>query len=252
VVDITLTWWALPLFFIVAALYSCVGHGGASGYLALFALLGAASAAIVPIALTLNVLVAGIGFFNYWRSGYFSPRLLLPFVVGSVPAAYVGGLVDLPRTIFAAVLGSALILAAVRMLFLREVRPVGSPQKPLSRWAISLVLGLVLGLVSGVVGIGGGIFLSPILLFLQWADAKRTAAVSSAFIVLNSLSGLAGHLSRGDVRLAPFLLVGATVLAGGMTGSYWGAWHVRPLLLQTLLGVVLLVAGIKLLLPMPL
>lgn len=241
-------WWTLPLFFTVALLYSSVGHGGASGYLALFALLGFASSRIVPVALMLNILVAGIGFFNYASRGFFSYKLLLPFVLASIPSAYIGGSIHLPTHLFGLILGSALLAAAVRMLFLHEVHASGAAT--MNRWPLSLLLGAILGLISGMVGIGGGIFLSPILLFMKWADAKHTAAVSAAFIVLNSMSGLAGHLSRGNVEYVPFLLIAAVVLCGGMLGSYVGARFARPRVLQILLGIVLLVAGAKLLLPL--
>ncbi len=245
--EFDLSWWTLPLFFGVALLYSSVGHGGASGYLALFALLGIATSRIVPIALTLNILVAGIGFFNYSRRGFFSFKLLLPFVLASIPAAYIGGSIQLPTHIFGMILGSALLAAAVRMLFLHEVH--ATAESTMNRWPISLTLGGVLGLISGLVGIGGGVFLSPILLFMKWADAKQTAAVSAAFIVLNSMSGLAGHLSRGNIEYEALFSVAAVVLGGGLIGSYLGARFARPRVLQILLGIVLLIAGGKLLLP---
>ena len=248
--DLTLAWWILPLFFLVAMLYASVGHGGASGYLALFALTGVATSAVVPIALILNILVAGIGFVVYLRSGFFSFRLLKPFIIGSIPAAYVGGLIPLSSTAFGLILGLALILAALRMLFLREVKAVSSVEQETRSWMWCLLIGVVLGLISGMVGIGGGVFLSPILLFLGWADAKQTAAVSSAFIVVNSLSGLAGHLSRGNVSTGSMVVLGMFVLAGGFLGSYLGARRVRPLFLQVLLGFVLFIAGGKLLLPL--
>ncbi len=230
-------------------LYASVGHGGASGYLALFALLGVVQSSVVPIALILNILVAGIGWIVYMRRGFFSLSLLLPFVIGSIPAAFLGGHMQLSSTAFSLVLGAALMLAALRMLFLREVQPVSSVAVTRQRQVWSMVLGVFLGLIAGMVGIGGGVFLSPILLFLKWADVKQSAAVSSAFIVLNSLSGLSGHLLRGSVPTGPMVLLGGVVLAGGLAGSYAGSWHVRPLHLQTLLGVVLLIAGGKLILP---
>ncbi|MBI5474666.1 MAG: sulfite exporter TauE/SafE family protein [Ignavibacteriae bacterium] len=246
--EVIVAWWILPLFFFVAMLYASVGHGGASGYLALFALAGVATSAVVPIALMLNILVASVGFAVYQRNGYFSFRLLKPFIIGSIPAAFIGGLIPLSSQTFSLLLGLALTLAAIRMLFLREVKAT-SPDKTIGQnWIWPLCIGLVLGLVSGMVGIGGGIFLSPILLFLRWADAKHTAAVSSAFIVVNSVSGLAGHLSRGNVATSPMIILGACVLAGGFLGSYLGARRARPLFLQTLLGLVLLIAGGKLLL----
>ena len=185
--EASLAWWAFPLFFIVAMLYASVGHGGASGYLALFVLFGIAQSGVVPIALMLNTLVAGLGWIVYMRRGFFSASLLLPFVIGSIPAAFVGGRIQLSSTAFSLVLGATLVLAALRMLFLREVQPVSNVAVTRQRQVWSVVLGIILGLLAGMVGIGGGVFLSPILLFLKWADAKQTAAVSSAFIVLSVL-----------------------------------------------------------------
>ena len=170
--------------------------------------------------------------------------------MSSIPAAYFGGWIRLSSTTFSLVLGLALVVAASRLLFLHEVKPTAVEVTGRERWIFSLLIGLVLGFVSGMVGIGGGIFLSPILLFLKWADVKRTAATSSAFIVLNSLSGLAGHFSRGNVALDSMVSLGLFVLAGGALGSYLGARRIRPRFLQVVLGVVLFIAGGKLLLPL--
>jgi uncharacterized protein len=231
-------------------LYASVGHGGASGYLAVFSLLGVANVAVVPIALTLNVLVASIGFFNYRRSGHFSFHMLLPFVVGSVPAAYCGGRIPLSSATFALILGLVLILAAMRLLFVSGMNFRAAGAERIQSWGLSLLIGVTLGFVSGMVGIGGGIFLSPILLFLGWANVKQTAATSSAFIVLNSLSGLAGHLSHGSPPDSSIVMCGLLVLAGGFVGSALGANRMSPRFLQLLLGIVLLVAGGKLLVPL--
>jgi uncharacterized membrane protein YfcA len=247
--ELTQTWWVLPLFFLVAMLYASVGHGGASGYLALFSLLGVANAAVVPIALVLNILVAGVGFFVYRRSGYFSFRTLLPFVLGSIPSAYLGGSVHLSSEAFAIVLGLALVFAALRLLFLGKLKADQGLMTQPQTWWLSLIIGVALGFVSGMVGIGGGIFLSPILLFLKWTSVKQTASLSSGFIVVNSISGLAGHLSHSSIPDASIALSGLFVLAGGFAGSALGANHISPRFLQILLGFVLLIAGSKLLVP---
>jgi len=209
-----------------------------------------AQSTVVPVALTLNVLVATVGWFVYMRRGYFSARLLMPFLVGSIPAAYLGGRIHLSSATFGVLLGIALVCAALRMLVLREVRPSAGIDAGRRRRLWSVAIGAVLGLIAGMVGIGGGIFLSPLLLFLKWADAKQTAAVSSAFIVLNSLSGLAGHLARESVPTGPMVLLGTVVFAGGLVGSFAGARYIRSLHLQIILGAVLFLAGGKLLLPL--
>ncbi len=238
----------LPLYLVGAALYSSVGHGGASFYLAAGALAGLQREALTPIALSLNLLVAGLAFWNYWRAGPFSLRLLLPFIVTSIPAAYWGGSLSISPQVFAGLLGFTLLLAAARLLlFGREMRPRLELDLGIL-WLVGLPAGLALGFLSGLIGVGGGIFLSPILLLLGWADAKRTAAISSAFIVLNSLSGLVGHLVRGaGPQLEMLLPLLGAVAIGGAIGSYWGAQRIRHVALQRLLGAVLLVAAFKLL-----
>jgi len=235
----------LLLFFLVAVLYSSVGHGGATGYLGLFAFLGAATTLVVPVALILNVLVAGTGFIVYKRSGHFSFSLLAPFLVASIPAAFLGGLLRIEVAEFHLILGMVLLLAGLRMLFFRTVRLKKACMIPGSNVLLSGLIGFVLGIVSGVVGIGGGVFLSPIILFLGWADARQTAAVSSAFIVLNSLSGLLGQFAKGNMLNDSLWLLLIIVFIGALLGSTLGAKHVRIQLLQILLGIVLFGAGGK-------
>jgi len=242
-------WILIPLFLLVAALYSSVGHGGASGYLALFALSGIAAPSVIPVALVLNITVAAISFFNYWRSGHFSLSLLLPFVVTSMPAAYLGGLMAVGDEVFRLVLGVALLLVAVRLLFIRELPQRSGSMSRTQQWVLASSIGLVLGLLSGMVGIGGGVFLSPVILLLGWADIKGTAAVSSAFIVLNSVSGLLGHIARGAHTELPIVILVAAVVLGGFLGSRLGAQRLSTKHLQLALGLVLVVAGGKLILP---
>ena len=234
--------------FLVAVLYSSVGHGGASGYLAILVLAGFARPEITPLVLVLNILVASIGFASYQRAGHFAPALLVPFVVTSIPAAFLGGLLTIDDRAYRLILGSALAAAAVRFLLVPSIVTPSQPIPTGRLWGIGLPVGGILGLLAGMVGIGGGIFLSPLLLFMGWADAKRTASVSAAFIVLNSSTGLAAQLLRGgslDRDLAaPFL---AAVAVGGAIGSFLGATRFSLLALQRFLGVVLATAGLKLL-----
>jgi uncharacterized membrane protein YfcA len=237
--------WLLPLFLLAAMLYSLVGHGGASAYLAILVLAGYARPDIAPTVLILNILVTAAGFTNYLRAGHFSPRLLWPFILASFPAAYLGGMIPISQAAFSGILGGTLFIAGLRfLLFTKPIQP-RPPIEPHWIYGIGLPIGLVLGFLAGLIGIGGGIFLSPLLLLMGWANAKQTAAVSAAFIILNSLSGLAAHSLRGTIHLELALPLGVTVLIGGQIGSWWGARKVPPTVLQQVLGVVLLSASIK-------
>lgn len=241
----------LPLFVVVAALYASVGHGGASGYIALFALSGAAGALIVPSALMLNVLVASIGFWQFRRVGHFRPSLLLPFAVASIPAAYVGGSLAVGRETIAVLLGIALLLSAWRIFVVRRKDVGVQPPRGGRLWLVAFPSGAALGLLSGLIGIGGGVFLSPLLLIARWADTRQTAAISSAFIVLNSLSGLAGQAQGGGVAriadtavgLSPFAVA---VLLGGVLGARAGARILPVRGVRVVLATVLVLAGGKL------
>ena len=249
--EIPLPFVIFPLFFFVAFVYSTVGHGGASGYLALFALFGIATPEIAPVALMLNIIVASMSWWRFAKNGYFSWRLLLPFVVTSIPAAFVGGLILISQTTFLLILGLALLWASARLAFAEEIK-VDAVEMEKGKfgklWFFGLPIGGGVGVVSGMVGVGGGIFLSPIILLKKWADAKRTAAVSSAFIVLNSLGGIAGNATRVSVDYASFVPFAVAVVLGGILGSYTGAVRVSARTLQVLLAVVLVIAGVKTLL----
>ncbi|MCL4743342.1 MAG: sulfite exporter TauE/SafE family protein [Phycisphaerales bacterium] len=245
----------LMLFIVVAALYSSVGHAGGSGYLAAMALMGVAPEVMKPASLSLNVLVATIATAQFARAGHFSWRLFWPFALAAAPMAFVGGAIMLPGAYYRPLIGAILLYSAWRLVFARggasERNAEDVAREP--RVAIALAVGAGLGLLSGLSGTGGGIFLSPILLLCGWATAKRTAAVSAAFILLNSISGLAGvlHSTRAVpeelVRWGWLWAIGA--VAGGLVGSYFGAWRLAPLVLRRLLAVVLVVAGLKLVVP---
>ncbi len=244
-----------PLFtaaalFAVAVLYSAVGHAGASGYLAVLALAGLSPEAMKPTALVLNLVVATVGTIQFARAGHFAWRTFWPFALGSIPAAYVGGTMQLPIPSYRAVVGAVLLLSAVRLVWTtrsgaaeREARAdTGAP--PL--WG-ALPIGLGLGFLSGLTGVGGGIFLSPVLLLLGWAGAKRTAAVSVAFILVNSAAGLLGHLASLE-RIPPQVALWApVVLVGGAMGSTLGSRVLPGPAIRRLLAFVLVLAGLKLL-----
>ena len=236
-----------PFFLLAAFLYSSVGHGGASSYLAILVLAGYPREGIAPTVLALNILVTLLGTINYYRAGHFDARLLLPFILTSMPAAYLGGSLHVSDRTLSIVLGLTLLAAGLR--FVIFTKPVAAKQL-LSRkllFGVGLPAGFALGFLSGLIGIGGGIFLSPLLLVMGWADAKKTAALSAAFILLNSLSGLTAHVVKGAADWTLLGVLAVTVLIGGGIGSYIGAFRLLPVTLQRLLGLVLLVAASKLL-----
>ncbi len=231
----------LVLIALAALLYSSVGHGGASGYLAVMALLGVAPMVMKPAALVMNIFVAGLVAWRLYRAGYFNARLFWPFALGSIPLAFVGGLLTLPGHFYRYLVGAALVLAAVRLLVeARDLPARSAPPLPLAA-----TIGAVLGFVSGLTGVGGGIFLSPLLLFLRWADMRHTAALSAAFILLNSLAGLAGHLAAGAGVPAGLSWMVLAALAGGAVGAELAVRRLAPVRLRQLLGVVLVVAAVK-------
>lgn len=234
------------LFAFAAALYSSVGHGGASAYLAVMALFSVAPATMRPTALALNLLVAGFGTWRYWRRGLTNWKLLMAFAATATPAAFIGGMIDLPETYYRPVVGALLWIAAVRLLWQPAQlanRPVEAPSL-----AVSLPAGAVLGLLAGLTGTGGGIFLSPLIILLAWEQPRRTSGVAAAFIVVNSAAGLAGNwASVGELpnELPIFL---AAVALGALLGTWLGVERLpRPWLLRAL-GLVLMIAGGKLLL----
>jgi len=235
------------LFFLVAFLYSSVGHGGASGYLAVMSFFAMAPAEMASTALILNILVAGIALVMYIRAGFLSLRLSLPFLIASIPFAFLGGMIHVGVKAYSALLAVALFAAAFRLLVrMEEMRDPTPDSQP--KLSVALPVGGVIGFISGVVGVGGGIFLSPLMLLLRWADVKKTAAASALFIVANSIAGIIGRVTQGNFSAKasiPFLV--AAVL-GGLLGGRSGAMKFSPLTLRGLLAVALLVAAVKLLL----
>ncbi|MBS4029563.1 MAG: sulfite exporter TauE/SafE family protein, partial [Ignavibacteriales bacterium] len=182
----------------------------------------------------------------YYRNGFFSWRLLFPFVTASIPMAFLGGMIPISQNLFSILLGLSLLFASARLFFLGEIKSEAENFSVQKLWMFGVPLGAILGLLSGMVGIGGGVFLSPILLFMKWTNAKQTAAIASAFIVLNSFSGITGHLTRANVDFTSSLPFVGAVFAGGFLGSRFGAEKFRLKTLQYLLAIVLLSAGTKL------
>lgn len=240
------------LIFAAAVLYSSVGHAGASGYLAAGALLGFPQSLMRPAALLLNIFVASIGTFRFWRARLIQWQLLWPFAITSMPLAFVGGRWKLSDPMYQMLLGCVLALAALNLLAQATIArrkstgKIGPPPLP-----VALGVGAGIGLLAGMTGVGGGIFLSPILVLARWADPRQTAAVSAPFILINSVAGIAGQMRSGQfhpLQTLPlhFLLWAAAAVVGGMIGSYYGARKLSNPLLRILLAVVLLIAGLKL------
>lgn len=233
------------LFALGAALYSSVGHGGASAYIASMALFSIAPETMKPTALALNLLVAGFGAWRYWKRGLTNWKLVLAFALTATPAAFVGGGIHLPGIYYKPLVGVLLWLAAARLLWQPKMLAYRAPIAP-SPW-ITLPAGAVLGLLAGLTGTGGGIFLSPLIILNHWEEPRRTSGVVAAFIFLNSVAGLAGNaasVGRLPIELAIFL---GAALAGALLGTWLGVERLpRPWLLRTL-GAVLVIAGAKLL-----
>ena len=229
---------------LVAFLYSSVGHAGASGYIAAMTLLNFTATTIKPTALVLNILVAAVGTFHFVRAGHFSWRLFWPFAVLSVPAAFLGGYIKLPTDAFKVLVGIVLLISAVRLV-VRQGDPTQTrePRRPLA-----IVSGAIVGLLAGLTGTGGGIFLTPLMLFAGWARTKQAAATSVLLILLNSAAGVFGYVASGrNVPHVAWVLAVAAV-AGGTLGSYLGSNKFPVRTIQLMLAAVLVIAGTKLVL----
>jgi len=227
---------------VVAFLYSSVGHAGASGYIATMTLFGLATTVIRPTALVLNILVATIGSFQFWRAGHFSWKLFWPFALLSIPAAYFGGYLQPSASILRVLIGVVLLFSAIR-LFFRKTDPeqTAPPSNP-----TAIGVGAGLGFLSGLTGTGGGIFLTPLILFCKWAVIRQAAAVSALFILVNSIGGLVGYFTatRSIPTLGIYLALPAII--GGTIGSYLGSRRLPVRGIAIFLATVLLIAGCKL------
>jgi uncharacterized protein len=233
----------LSLLFLVAALYAAVGHGGASGYLALMAIFNVAPEMMKPSALLLNLFVSTTALVQFYRAGYFRWRHFWPFILTSVPFSFAGGLMTVEGGTYKKMLGAILLIPVMRFLFLKDP-PSSELQEPPVVW--SMVIGAVVGLLSGMLGIGGGIILSPLLIMLHWEGQKGAAALSAGFILVNSVAGLSGQFLNGLVIKADILILVAVAFAGGLFGAYLGALRFQPKTLRYILAGVLVMAVVKL------
>jgi uncharacterized membrane protein YfcA len=227
---------------LIAFLYSSVGHAGASGYIATMTLFGLAPTVVRPTALVLNILVASIGAFQFWRAGYFSWKLFWPFALLSIPAAYVGGYLQPSASVLRILIGVVLLFSAARLLFRRGDPPQTFP--PSRPTAISVGAGL--GFLAGLTGTGGGIFLTPLLLFCRWAHIRQAAAVSALFIWVNSIAGLVGYFTKVHSIPSLGLILATAAIIGGMIGSHLGSRRFAVRVISLFLATVLLIAGTKL------
>lgn len=235
----------VPLIFLAALLFSSVGHGGASAYLATFALIGMAPASMRPAALCLNVLVASIGLYKFYKVRAFDWQLFWPIALTSVPSAFLGGQMTLPNPAYKTLVGLCLIYAAYTIFVQAnkiddvEVWQVSKP--------VQMALGAGLGFLAGLTGVGGGIFLSPILLFFRWAKTKVISGVAAAFILVNSISGLLGFLSKSPNLPDGLAYWALAAILGGLTGAEYGSKKLANPVIRKLLALVLVFAGSKML-----
>jgi len=234
--------------FIAATLYASVGHAGASGYIAVMALAGLAPESLKPAALCLNILVASIATVKYYRVGAFSKTLLLPLIITSIPCAYVGGLISLPGGVYKPLLGAALIYAAWYSFSTAKTAPLAGVNTP--KTSVLVVAGGAIGLLSGLIGVGGGIFLSPILLFLRWGETRVISGVAAAFILVNSIAGLIGVMSKHPALPEGLPVWAIAAVIGGWMGAEFGSKRLDSTAIRRVMAVVLVVAGGKMLLPL--
>ncbi len=232
------------LLFVVAFLYASVGHGGASGYLALMALYAFSPAVMKPTALLLNLFVSSVSFLQFYRGGFFKWKMFLPFALASIPLSFFGGTISIDSFGYKKILGVLLLIPVIRFFFFKNADP--KDIRPATIW-LSLLIGGIIGLLSGMIGIGGGIILSPVLLLLKWTDQKQTAAISALFIFVNSVAGLGGQLTKGiEFRSDMFIYVGIA-FAGGLCGAYLGSFKFPQTAIKNVLACVLALAAYKLL-----
>lgn len=229
------------LFFIVAFIYSSVGLGGGSSYTALMAIFGMNTMEIPLISLSLNLFVTSVGSYNFIRNKHARIKLIFPFLISSIPMAYLGGALKLPKDMFYWILLISLVLVALR-IYVWQNTAIKLKIDQKKRIIISLIIGSVLGLVAGIVGIGGGIYLVPLIIILGLGSEKEAAACGAVFIWLNSLSGLLSRLQFNSIDLTSHIPLIAAVMVGGTLGSFMGSFKFSPKVMEKTLGAIILVA----------
>lgn len=235
---------AFFLFLIVATLYSSVGHAGASGYLAIMGLLSFAPETIKTTSLVLNITVASIASVKFIRADYFDKKIFVAFVITSIPLAFLGGYITISPKYFKLAAGVFLIISALLLIFKTYIKQTQTESKPMPI-VYGLVIGSIIGLVSGLIGVGGGIFLSPIIIMANWTTVRNASGVAALFILCNSLAGLAGNLTALRTLDHNILYWMVAVIIGGLAGSYLGTIKFNNKIIITFLFLVLLTAGLK-------
>ena len=236
-------WYFVALLPVVSFLYSAVGHGGASGYLALMALFAFPPDIMKPTALLLNIFVAGISFYFYYKAGFFRKKLFLYFALSSIPLAYLGGTININTTLYKKILAVLLLFAILKMLnvFGKDLQKNREIQL-----LPGLLIGGAIGFFSGLIGIGGGILLTPVILLLHWGNMKQAAAVSALFIWVNSIAGMAGQINRGVTLNSDMFYWVLVAVLGGVAGSFYGSKKGSNKTLRYVLAFVLIIACVKL------
>ena len=232
------------LLFGSAALYTSVGHAGASAYLASMALVGLAPEAMRPTALVLNICVASFSTIRFWRAGLVDARLAAWLLAGAAPLAFLGGAIKQPGEIYRPLVGVLLIVAAIRLLLPLEVATNRDPKRP--HPALAALTGAIIGLLSGLTGTGGGIFLSPILIFCGWAATRNASGIAITFILCNSVFGLLGNLASVQRLPSELPIYLAAAMAGALVGTALGVKRLPSGMILKALGAVLVIAGLKL------
>jgi uncharacterized membrane protein YfcA len=244
---VEISFWIPLIFFFIAFFYSMAGLGGGSSYLAVLILAGLSYQKVPALALACNVIVTVSGFLHFYRAGYFKWKTVLPFVVLSVPMAYWGASLVIHKKLFSVLLGLSLLAVVFRIFLPAWALKEKKDTSFFETWAMGLPVGGFLGFFSGLVGIGGGIFLSPFLLLMRWANAKEAAASASFFIVVNSLAGLAGQFHKGWGDLSLIAPLAAAVFLGGQTGAFFSAYRLPHRTLEKVMGALIFYASMKLL-----
>lgn len=238
-------WLLVPLCALVAAAYAAVGLGGGTGYLAVMTLFGLDTKTMPSTALALNIIVTGAALTRFGIAGRLRASLLAPFLIVAIPAAFAGGLIQAPRRLFLAVLAVGLAAAAIAMI--KTAASADEPKAPTTArlWAVALPAGVAIGLASGFLGIGGGVFLGPLILLLGWAGPREVAAINSATVLILSIAGLAAHGLRGSVDLQIAVPLGIAVLVGGVAGAHLAETRLSATALKRLFAVIILIAALR-------
>jgi uncharacterized membrane protein YfcA len=239
-------WILAPLLFLVALAYSSVGLGGGSSYVALFILFGIPLAKIPPIALFLNITAASVALYKFSKRGYFVPKLVFPFLFASIPATFFGARWHPDEKVLSIIFAVALFFIALTLFFKKKEAKARFSMDKKTTWLVSLFLGALLGFLAGIMGIGGGVFLGPVLLLIGFASPKYVAGICSAFVLVNSVVGLGSHYLQGRVDFSVLFFLGFVVFAGAQVGSFLGTRKFSPLLLQRIFAFILLAVSLKL------